>query len=216
MVASIIDSPFLCYYLASFKTPNAYVTLLEYIPGVDLRRVLQRSQFITGEPLEYIMAQIFLGVEHLHMKGFIHRDIKTENTLCLSSGRVKVIDYDTAKTCLSHYVTNRNMPYFFEKTADELKSQDRAGTLPYMAPEILAKRHYGRGVDLWAIGICAFKLLTGILPFRQTNKQTVEQRILHRSFKWPEIRIEERAKSFVEQLLIKNPGNRLGCKTNYR
>ncbi|XP_018494007.1 RAC family serine/threonine-protein kinase homolog [Galendromus occidentalis] len=216
LVASVINSPFLCFYIASFKTPNAYVTLLEYIAGVDLRRVLQRSQFITGQPLEFIVAQMFLAVEHMHMRGFIHRDIKTENTLCMSSGRIKVIDYDTAKTCLSHFVTNRRLGYFFARTADELKSTDRAGTLPYMAPEILGKRSYGRAVDLWAIGICVFKLLTGVLPFRQTKKQSVEQTVLQRDLRWPNLNIDSRAKKFATALLEKDPEKRLGCQTDYR
>lgn len=55
---------------------DAYVTVMEYVCGVDLMRVVERSSFLPIDQVRLVMAQLILAVEHLHLKGFLHRDIK--------------------------------------------------------------------------------------------------------------------------------------------
>ncbi|KAH7983817.1 hypothetical protein HPB52_014592 [Rhipicephalus sanguineus] len=76
VVASVVRSPFLVKYYVCFATKDAYVTVMEYVCGVDLMRVVERAMFLPIDQVRFIMAQLILAVEHLHLKGFLHRDIK--------------------------------------------------------------------------------------------------------------------------------------------
>ncbi|KAH9375143.1 hypothetical protein HPB48_018724 [Haemaphysalis longicornis] len=103
VVASVIRNPFIVKYYCCFSVKEAYVTIMEYIAGLDLMRVVTKEEFLEIEPVRIIMAQLILALEHMHLRGFLHRDIKVSNMLILPGGRVKVIDFDTVKVCQGHW-----------------------------------------------------------------------------------------------------------------
>ncbi|KAL3173274.1 hypothetical protein MRX96_012401 [Rhipicephalus microplus] len=101
--------------------------------------------------------------------------------LILPGGRVNVIDFDTAKACCGHC--------YFRRTVSEFHDGESAGTIPYMAPEILKRRPYAQGaVDWWSAGIVMYKLITGRLPFRGKSNQLHRERIISSALKWPPTR----------------------------
>ncbi|XP_029846308.2 microtubule-associated serine/threonine-protein kinase 3-like [Ixodes scapularis] len=216
VVASVVRSPFLVKYYACFATKDAYVTVMEYICGVDLMRVVERATFLPIDQVRVVMAQLILAVEHLHLKGFLHRDIKVSNMLMLPGGRVKLIDFDTNKVCLGHF-TKRVMKGYFRRTPFEFRDGESAGTIPYMAPEILKRRPYGRACDWWSTGVVFYKLMTGRVPFRGKTKKMLRDRIIASPLKWPKVgehphSASSQAKDMVYLLLKKNPVERLGSK----
>ncbi|KAH9382585.1 hypothetical protein HPB48_010341 [Haemaphysalis longicornis] len=76
VVTSVIRNPFLVKYYCCFCVKEAYVTVMEYIAGVDLMRVVTKEEYLDLEPVRVIMAQLILALEHMHLRGFLHRDIK--------------------------------------------------------------------------------------------------------------------------------------------
>lgn len=217
VVASVIRNPFLVKYYACFCVKEAYVTIMEYIAGLDLQRVVGQEEFLAIDAVKIVMAQLILAIEHMHIRGFLHRDIKVSNMLILPGGRVKVIDFDTTKVCSGHFA-KRLLRGYCRRTACEFNDAECAGTMPYMAPEILKKRPYGRAADWWSSGIVMYKLLTGRVPFRGKTKQQLKERIVTAPLKWP--RFEEHphsatppAKDMTYRMLKKNPAERLGSKT---
>ncbi|CAN7993270.1 unnamed protein product [Ixodes hexagonus] len=217
VVASVIRNPFLVKYYSCFCVKEAYVTIMEYIAGLDLMRVVTKEVYLEIEAVQIIMAQLILALEHLHLRGFLHRDIKVSNMLILPGGRVKVIDFDTTKVCNGHF-SKRLLRGYFRRTAFEFHDGESAGTIPYMAPEILKRRPYGRSADWWSAGIVMYKLMTGRVPFRGKTKQILRERIISSPVKWP--RTEEQkhsatttAKDLTYRMLKKNPAERLGSKT---
>ncbi|XP_037566417.1 microtubule-associated serine/threonine-protein kinase 3-like isoform X2 [Dermacentor silvarum] len=102
VVASVIRNPFLVKYYCCFCVKEAYVTIMEYIAGLDLMRVVTKEEYLEIEAVRIIMAQLILALEHMHLRGFLHRDVKVSNMLILPGGRVKVIDFDTVKVCNGH------------------------------------------------------------------------------------------------------------------
>ncbi|XP_064459881.1 microtubule-associated serine/threonine-protein kinase 3-like isoform X2 [Ornithodoros turicata] len=207
VVASVIRNPFL----------EAYVTIMEYIAGLDLMRVVTKEQYMEIDAVQIIMAQLILALEHMHLRGFLHRDIKVSNMLILPGGRVKVIDFDTTKVCIAH-LSRRVLRGYFKRTPYEFNDGESAGTIPYMAPEILKRRPYGRSADWWSSGIVMYKLLTGRVPFRGKTKQTLRERIITAPLKWP--RPEDSphsattpAKDMTYRMLKKNPVDRLGSRS---
>ncbi|XP_075526832.1 uncharacterized protein LOC142558586 [Dermacentor variabilis] len=105
VVASIIRCPFLVKYYACYCTRDAYVTVMEYICGADLMRVVDKAVYLPTEECRIVMAQLILALEHMHLRGLLHRDIKVSNMLIIPGGRVKVIDFDTNKVCIGHSVS---------------------------------------------------------------------------------------------------------------
>lgn len=66
--------------------------------------------------------------------------------MIMAGFKVKLIDFDTAKVCIGKY-TKRILKTFFERTAAEFDDGELAGTLAYMAPEMLENQPYGRAID---------------------------------------------------------------------
>nr|XP_050036100.1 microtubule-associated serine/threonine-protein kinase 3-like [Dermacentor andersoni] len=218
VVASVIRNPFLVKYYCCFCVKEAYVTIMEYIAGLDLMRVVTKEEYLDVDAVRVIMAQLILALEHMHLRGFLHRDIKVSNMLILPGGRVKVIDFDTAKVCNGHFAKCFLRGYF-RRTAFEFYDLESAGTIPYMAPEILKRRPYGRAADWWSAGIVMYKLTTGRVPFRGKSKQLLRERIIASPLKWP--RPEDHpnsattpSKDLTYRMLKKNPMERLGSR-NY-
>lgn len=108
------------------------------------------------------MCQILEVLDFLHSKGYAHRDIKPENVLYDSqNGKIKLIDFDTCKSK--------------KETENSFAMWTKTGTLNYEAPEIFLNTTYSEKVDIWAVGILAYELLTGKLPFySQYSNKTIK------------------------------------------
>ncbi|KAH9378260.1 hypothetical protein HPB48_011467 [Haemaphysalis longicornis] len=217
VVASVIRNPFLVKYHACYCTKEAQVTVMEYICGIDLQRVVDKAVYLPTEDCRIVMAQLILALEHMHLRGLLHRDIKVSNMLIIPGGRVKVIDFDTNKVCVGHF-SKRVFKGYFKKTAFEFFDGESAGTVPYMAPEILKRRPYGRACDWWSAGITFYKIMTGRVPFRGETKEQLKERILNQPLKWPKVQMHPHsatpeAKDMVTKMLMKNARERLGSVT---
>nr|XP_037273038.1 uncharacterized protein LOC119164944 [Rhipicephalus microplus] len=215
--ASVIGHPFLVKYYACFASRDAYVTVMEYICGADMMRVCEKAVYLPTNECRIVMAQLILAIEHMHLRGLLHRDIKVSNMMILPGGRVKVIDFDTNKICVAHFA-KRVLKGYFTRTAFEFYDGESAGTIPYMAPEILKRKPYGRSCDWWSTGATMYKMMTGRVPFRGETKQELTDKIINQPLKWP--KVEEHphsatpeAKDMVFKFLKKNPVERLGSTT---
>ncbi|XP_065301670.1 microtubule-associated serine/threonine-protein kinase 4-like isoform X2 [Dermacentor albipictus] len=170
-----------------FAPQEAYVTIMEYIAGLDLMRVVTKEEFLDIESCQIIMAQLILALEHMHLRGFLHRDIKVSNMLILPGGRVKVIDFDTTKVCSGHF-SKRLLRGYFRRTPFEFHDGESAGTIPYMAPEILKRRPYAAAGASTLTEAASIKELS--LPFTAaTTKRPLQgtpprPRTLRRAADW--------------------------------
>lgn len=217
VTASIIRNPFLVKYYACYCTRDAYLTVMEYICGADLFRVVEKAVYLPTNECRIVMAQLILALEHMHLRGLLHRDIKVSNMLIIPGGRVKVIDFDTNKVCVGHY-SKRVCRGYFNKTALEFRDGECAGTVPYMAPEIIKHRPYGRACDWWSAGATFYKMMTGRVPFRAEDKEVLKDKIANEPLKWPKVEVHPHsatpeAKDMVFKMLKKNPVERLGSTT---
>jgi serine/threonine protein kinase len=123
--------------------------VMEYVSGANLRDVLdQNPDGLPEDETRRWFAGIAAGVEHLHSAGLVHRDLKPGNVFD-DLGIVKVGDYG-----LSKYISSSQRGGHTESV----------GTFHYMAPEI-GRGKYGREIDIYALGIMLYELLTGRVPF---------------------------------------------------
>lgn len=93
------------------------------------------------------LRQIVEGLEYLHCKDLIHRDIKGDNILVKSNGTVKIGDIGSTRKIQSE------------------KVKSFVGTGCWMAPEVIKGVNYDQSADIWSLGCTVFEMLTGKPPF---------------------------------------------------
>lgn len=123
--------------------------VMEYVAGKNLREILDENPNGLPEPdARRWFGELAAGVDHLHRAGLVHRDMKPGN-IFNDMGVVKVGDYGLSK---------------FISASHRGGHTESVGTFHYMAPEI-GRGVYGREIDIYALGVILFELLTGRVPF---------------------------------------------------
>src|SRR5215510_7444209 len=170
---------------------------MEFLDGVSLRAALQQGP-LAPQRVVKILIQCCASLAEAHSIGIIHRDIKPDNVFLLnmagSPDFVKLLDFSVAKLL----------------EGDRLKTQAGVvfGTPQYMSPE------QGRGLpldarsDLYALGILAFEMLTGNVPFHDENPMTVIQMHLHAAIPPLPASIPPSVQQIVRRALEKEPSRR--------
>jgi serine/threonine protein kinase len=129
--------------------------VMQFIDGVTLRSQI-RPEGIPLERAAELIKQIGRALSAAHDKGIFHRDLKPENVMLQSYGdgeeQVKIIDFGIAKLKDS-------------LVADSTLTGSTAGTVSYMAPEQLSGRPVSAAMDIYALGVIAYELVTGRKPF---------------------------------------------------
>ncbi len=131
--------------------------IMEYLPGRTLEQVLDANPHgVSADVAEQWVSGIASGLAFLHECGIVHRDLKPAN-IFERDGVTKIGDVG-----LSKFITHSRRG----------AQTESVGTLYYMAPEV-AKGNYGKEVDVYALGIIAFELLTGQVPFDGESKAEI-------------------------------------------
>jgi serine/threonine protein kinase len=140
--------------------------VMEYMRGGDFNTLLERYGFFNNDTSKFYLAHIVLALEALHNAGIVHRDLKPENILIGADGHIKLTDFGLSDAGLKN-VMSQNQDQQSQK-----KSNRIVGTANYMAPETLRAEDVSVLMDFWSLGVVAFEILTGILPF---NAEEAEQ-----------------------------------------
>ncbi|WP_242631854.1 serine/threonine-protein kinase [Rubripirellula amarantea] len=164
--------------------------VMEYVAGLNLRQVLDDHP--NGLPLDEVnrwFSAIAAGVGHLHTSGLVHRDIKPGNVFD-DLGIVKVGDYGLSK---------------FISATHRGGHTESVGTFHYMAPEI-GRGQYGREIDIYALGILLYELLTGTVPF---DGESCHEIIVKHLTATPDLSdVAEPYRSTIAKCLEKDPSRR--------
>ena len=127
-----------------------YYMIMEYVRGRSLRELLNQRGRLAPAQAADALAQILAALEHAHRKGIVHRDVKPENVIVTADGVAKVADFGLARAYADGTVT---------------RARSVTGTVQYLAPEQIRGEPADPRTDLYSVGIVAFELLTGQLPF---------------------------------------------------
>ncbi|XP_010564215.1 PREDICTED: cGMP-dependent protein kinase 1-like [Haliaeetus leucocephalus] len=185
-------SPFIVGFFGTFRDGQYVYLLLEFCQGGELWTKLREMRCFEEPLAVFCCACVVEGLEYLHGRGIVYRDLKPENLMLDQSGYVKLVDFGFAK----------------ELGRGE-KTYSFCGTPEYLAPEMLRQEGHDFAVDFWMLGILTFELLVGRPPFHSADPQQIYSRILDGVFSFPAF-LGEAACSLIGKLCRRRPGQRLG------
>jgi TolB-like protein/Tfp pilus assembly protein PilF len=157
--ASQLNHPHICTIHEVGAADGQAYFAMEYVEGRTISQLLDGRALPAESALRY-GAQIADALAHAHDHGVIHRDLKSANVMVTSDGRAKVLDFGLA--CRIERDRVSEMTQSQEAIA---RAGPVAGTLPYMAPELLRGQPIDARTDIWALGVMLYEMATGRRPF---------------------------------------------------
>ncbi len=147
---------------------------MAYIEGEDLHQVLLREGRLSVERAINIARQICAALEAAHAEGVVHRDLKPQNMLLDAAGNIYVTDFGLAKS-LEDGLTGMT------------RSGEMLGTPRYMAPEQILGKGIDHRVDIYALGLILYEMVSGDVPFRADSTMQLLYNRVHEAPKSPKI-----------------------------
>ncbi|XP_043921924.1 serine/threonine-protein kinase H2 [Protopterus annectens] len=183
-----------------FESEDRIYMVMELATGGELfDRIIAKGSF-TERDATKVLKMVLDGVQYLHSLGITHRDLKPENLLYYHPGadsKILVTDFGLAKS------GNKGRDWTMSTTC---------GTPEYIAPEIIQRKPYTNAVDMWALGVISYILLSGSMPFEEENRTRLYRMILKGKYSyigdpWPTV--SNLAKDFIDRLLNVDPDMRM-------
>ena len=148
--AAVLNHPNIAAVYDWGAVDGIYYMVMEFVRGASLRDILTMQGRLEPAQAADVLGQILAAVDHAHRQGIVHRDIKPENVIVSPDGTAKVADFGLARAYADGTTTQAGTV---------------TGTVQYLAPEQIRGEPADPRSDLYAVGILAFELLTGRLPF---------------------------------------------------
>ncbi len=143
---------------------GVYYMVMEFVDGLSLRDLLNAEGLVAPAQAADVLGQTLAALEHAHRQGIVHRDVKPENVMVTREGIVKVADFGLARAYADAQITEAGTV---------------TGTVQYLAPEQLQGEPADPRTDLYALGIVAFEILTGRLPFTGETPMAIAYKHIH-------------------------------------
>lgn len=162
-----------------------YYIVMEYVEGITLKTYIEKKGQLSFKESASIAIQVARGIEAAHNKNIIHRDIKPQNIIISTDGKVKVTDFGIAKATSSNTI-----------------SSDVMGSVHYASPEQARNGFVDGRSDIYSLGIVMFEMVTGRVPFDGDTTVAVALQHLQEEIARPSIYTPDLPISF-EKIILK-------------
>ncbi|OCH84727.1 kinase-like protein [Obba rivulosa] len=191
-----IDHPYIVNLRYAFQDDENCFFVLDLMLGGDLRFHLERKGRLPEDAVRFWTAELSLGLEYLHKQRIIHRDMKPDNILLDAMGHAHITDFNVA----IHYSERR-------------LHTSVAGSMAYMAPEVVGRKGYSWWVDWWSLGVVVYELLFHRRPFDGRTSDKMTQAILKDPIKIPSSKgVSPEGQDALRGFLDRHYKTRLGCR----
>ncbi|XP_015331696.1 serine/threonine-protein kinase MARK2-like, partial [Marmota marmota marmota] len=168
-IMKAVDHPSVVQLFQVVETADHVYLVMEYAGWGQLLQYIPEGVGLPEQEAQGLFEQMASALRTCHAKGIVHRDVKAENILLDSRGRIKLCDFGVSgqfrRGELLHTV---------------------CGTITYWAPEMFLPGAYsGPPVDVWSLGVVLYLMLTGHLPFEGDTFEELKDQVLHRSWVLP-------------------------------
>ena len=193
---SRIHHPFIVNIHFAFQDSDYLYLISDYFPQGDLRYQLIHNKLYTEKQVKFIISNILLSLEYIHINNIIHRDIKPENILIDEKGYLAITDFGIAR---------------FKR---EENSNEKSGTPGYMAPEVLFAKNHGFSVDFFALGVISYELIFGKRPYASIQRKVLQQEMLSKEVQINENNLPKKfslnCMDFINKMIKRKENERLG------
>ena len=156
--AASIASPYIVQVYDSGEHDGLDYLVMEYVKGVNLRAEMQHKRTFSVRETLRVVSETLSGLAAAHAVRVVHRDIKPENILINNRGRVQITDFGLAKAISQATLSSTGM---------------LLGTAAYLAPEMISDNEALPQGDCYSVGIMAWEMLAGRVPFQTDNPVTM-------------------------------------------
>jgi TolB-like protein/tetratricopeptide (TPR) repeat protein len=198
--ASTLKHPNICTVHEIAEAGDLPYIVMEFVDGRSLSEIRRACTPGPKAAVDYGI-QIADALDHAHRRGIVHRDLKSSNIVIDRDGRAIVLDFGLA----------RRLPHGEELSAADstLTAQHAlAGTLSYMAPEVLLGARADTRSDVWAIGVLLYEMATGRLPFDGRTPFETSSAIIGEPPAVLPRTVPFALRLVIEQCLVKDPAAR--------
>ena len=189
-----LDHPHIIKLYSHFEDDEDFCLIMQIASKGQLYSVIKRLKRLDQRTAAQYMREVISAIKYLHTRNppIIHRDIKPENILLDQDGRCKLADFG------------------WSNFDDGTKNRETyCGTPEYLAPEMVTKSGHDESVDIWALGVLLFEMLTGRTPFNfNGDRIQLYNNIKSLRIVWTDD-FPQLAKDLVGRILRLNPKDRL-------
>ena len=127
---------------------GVYYIVMELIEGITLKEYISKKGKLSIKEATSIAIQVSMGLEAAHSHGIVHRDVKPQNIIISTDGKVKVTDFGIARAASSNTISSNAM-----------------GSVHYSSPEQVRGGYSDEKSDIYSLGITLYEMVTGVVPF---------------------------------------------------
>jgi len=188
-------------YLGFELTETSSNVFLEYVSGGSVSSLIAKIGKFEEPLVKSLTSQITAGMEYLHNRSIIHRDIKGANILVDEDGVAKISDFGISKKNEYEMAYKYNSRMSFQ------------GSVFWMAPEVIRGKGYSAKVDIWSLGCVVLEMFTGVHPWKQYDEiQTVMYNLGMMNKPYMPKRLNPESQNFLNLCLDVNPEKRPTAK----
>jgi serine/threonine-protein kinase len=182
------------YDVGEYK--GTHYIVMEFVRGRTLKELIAQRGAMAPEEAISIMRQLSAAVAHAHAHHIIHRDIKPQNVLIKDDGTVKITDFGIA-------VANDSVALTYHNTI--------MGSAHYLSPETAQGKEPNPAIDIYALGIVFYEMLTGDVPFKGKTPTEIALKHLRQPLPYPRSfnpNIPQSVENIVLKAAAKDPAER--------
>ena len=190
-ILKLVKHKYIIQLYEILQTPNHIFIIMEYCEGKDIMDYILSKNFLPESLALKYFQQLINALFYLHSQNIAHRDIKIDNILLDRNKNLKLIDFGLST-----------------KYSDDKLLDQPCGTIVYSAPEVLdGQPYHGMLADVWSSGIVLYGMLSGYLPFSESDDNINKKLIIQGKIEMPDY-ISPWVKDLLKHMLDINPMTR--------